>query len=184
MAQQRQLATPTYLVAFALICIPVLDALMQVLPFRLHDPKWRFGAFGLLSNGMMIPVTGLLIAFVASTMYEHRLFQRILGLLSLVAAVVVAVALVVFGLDALQIRQQVQPAAQLAFRVASTTAVAKAILGILTFGGFALAAFKAPKLPRREKGSKAGMIIGAAPVGSSVRSPATPEHALETEPTK
>ena len=104
MALQRHLATPTYLVAFALTCIPPFDALMQVLPLRIHDPRWRFGAFGLISNAMMIPVTGLLIAFIASSMFEHRVLQRTLGILSLIVAVGMTGGLIIFGLDALQVR--------------------------------------------------------------------------------
>jgi hypothetical protein len=161
MALQRQLAAPAYLVAFALIVIPPLDALMQVIPFRLHDPRWRFGAFGLLSNAMMIPVTGLLIAFVVSTLFEHRVLQRTLGMLSLAVATATVGVLIVFGLDALQVRQQVPPAAQLAFRVASTTAVTKSILGILTLGAFGLASFKAPKSPRRDRAQRGGIMIGS-----------------------
>src|SRR5438477_5429446 len=58
MAQPRHLTTPAYLVAFALICIPPFDTLMQVLPLRLDQPRWRFGAFGLMSNTLMLTVTG------------------------------------------------------------------------------------------------------------------------------
>lgn len=160
MSLRRQLATPTYFVAFALICIPPFDALMQVIPFRLHDPRWRFGAFGLLSNAMMVPTVGLLIAFVAAVVFEHRVLQRTLGIVALVLGAVTACALIVFGLDALQIRQQVQPAAQLAFRVASTTAVAKSMLGILTLGAFGLVSFRAPRAPKRAKPTRDSLVVG------------------------
>ena len=181
MAPQRQLAAPTYLVAIALACIPPLDALMQVLPLRIQDPRWRFGAFGLLSNAMMIPVTGLLIAFIASSMFEHRVLQRTLGFVSLAIAVAVAGSLVIFGLDALQIRQQVQPPMQLAFRVASTTAVTKSILGILTLGAFGLASFKAPKSPRRDKAQRGGLVIGSSGTVAPGLRPAAPERATDGE---
>ena len=49
----------------------------------------------------------------------------------------------------------------LAFRVASTTAVTKSILGILTLGAFGLASFRGPKAPRREKAQRGGLIIGS-----------------------
>jgi hypothetical protein len=182
MALQRQLAAPTYLVALALTCIPPFDALMQVIPLRIHDPRWRFGAFGLMSNAMMIPVVGLLIAFVAAMMFEHRVLQRTLGMLCLAIAVVTAGTLVIFGLDALQVRQQVQPAAQLAFRVASTTAVTKSILGILTFGAFGLASFKGPKSPRREKPQRGSLIIGASGTAAPGLRSTAPDRATDGDP--
>jgi hypothetical protein len=183
MALQRQLAAPTYFVAFALTCIPPFDALMQALPFRIHDPRWRFGAFGLLSNAMMIPVTGLLIAFVAAALFEHRVLQRTLGILALAFAVITAGALIIFGLDALQVRQQVATPMQLAFRVASTTAVTKSILGILTLGAFGLASLKAPKGPRREKPQRGGLIIGGSGTAApGLRPPPGQERATSGEP--
>ena len=49
MAPSRTLVMPTYLVAFALIVIPPFDTVMQLMPLRPGDPRWRFGAFGLLT---------------------------------------------------------------------------------------------------------------------------------------
>lgn len=162
MAQNRQIALPAYLVALAFLLIPPFDAFMQVLPFRIHDPKWRFGFFGLQSNALMLPMAGLLIAFMATVVFEHRALQKVLGVLSTVAAVVLIVLMGIFALDALQVRPEVKPAAQLAFKVASLTAVLKSGLGILTLIGFAYASFKSPKLPRAAKAPRGGgaLIVG------------------------
>jgi len=178
MALQRQLSAPSYFVAFALICIPPLDALMQVLPLRIHDPRWRFGAFGLMSNAMMVPAVGLLIAFVASAMFEHRMLQRVLGILCLLAAVAAAGSLIMFGLDALQVRQQVQPPMALAFRVASTTAVTKSILGILTLGAFGLASLKTPRAPKRDKAQRSGLVVGTSGTIAPGLRQTTPERSI------
>jgi hypothetical protein len=163
MAPSRTLAMPTYLVAFALIVIPPFDTVMQLMPLRPGDPRWRFGAFGLLSNAMMIPMVGLLLAFIAATVYEHLRTRQLLGLLAVLTAFGVGGLFVLFGLDALQIRQDVRPNAQLAVKVASVTAAAKAILGLITLAGFAFAAFRGAKQTRVTKPKKgsAGLIIGA-----------------------
>lgn len=180
MAQHRQIALPTYLVALAFLLIPPLDALMQALPPRIHDPKWRFGVFGLESNALMLPMAGLLIAFMATVFFEHRTFQRILGILSAIAAVLIIVALGFFALDALQLHSQVNPAAKLAYKVATTTALLKSILGILTLGAFAYASFKAPKVARATKAARSGgLIVGNKPVAAPGRG--TPV-AVEPEP--
>src|SRR3954467_63008 len=103
MAPSRTLAMPTYLVAFALIVIPPFDTIMQLMPLRPGDPRWRFGAFGLLSNAMMIPLVGLLLAFVAATIFEHVRTRQLIGIVSLLVAFGVVGLFVLFGLDALQI---------------------------------------------------------------------------------
>jgi hypothetical protein len=165
MAPSRTLAMPTYLVAFALIVIPPFDTVMQLMPLRPGDPRWRFGAFGLLSNAMMIPLVGFLLAFIAATVYEHVRTRQLLGLLALMVGFGVAGLFVLFGLDALQIRQDVRPNAQLAVKVASVTAAAKAILGLITLAGFAFAAFRGAKQTRMSKPKKGsgGLIIGTRP---------------------
>ncbi|HTE46504.1 MAG TPA: hypothetical protein VK636_14720, partial [Gemmatimonadaceae bacterium] len=132
MAQHRQIATPTYLVALTFMLIPPFDALMQLLPLRIHDPRWRFGFFGLMGNALMLPMIGLLIAFMASAFFEHKRFQRVLGMLSLIGAIGIVVVIGVFALDAVQVRPDVKPAAQLAFKVATFTAAFKYLLGLVT----------------------------------------------------
>lgn len=134
------LAAPTYLVAFALACIPPFDAAMQLMPFRVGQARWRFGAFGLASNAFMLTLAGFLVAFVASAVFGHRRTHRLLGYLALLGAVLTTAGLVIFGLDMLQVQRDVTLAAHLAFRVASITAAAKAGLAILTLFASARAA--------------------------------------------
>jgi chromate transport protein ChrA len=153
----------------------------QSIPFRLHDPRWRFGAFGIMSNAMLVPLVGLLIAFVAAATFEHRLLQRVLGLVCLGIGAIVALGLVLFGLDALQVRQQFQPAAQLAFRVASTTAVMKSFLAVITLGAFGLASFRAPRgarASRREKAQRDDLVVGK----SGTAAPGLRPRTSEAEP--
>jgi hypothetical protein len=159
MIQQRHVAWPTYLVAFSLSVIPPLDALMQVLPLRVHDPRWRFGFFGLMSNALMLPLLGLFIAFVAASLFEHRRFQRVLGIIAGVVAVIALGMLCLFALDALQVRPEVKAAAHLAFNVATLTAVMKSLLGIVTLSSFTIASLRAPKPARDKLVSKSGSYI-------------------------
>src|ERR1700733_13421158 len=109
MAQTRQLATPSYLVGAALFLIPPFDAIMQTLPLRMSDPRWRFGFFGLTSNAMMLTSVGLLIIFLTADYFEHRRVQRTLGMLSIVAAVVIVLIAGMFTLDVLQVRKDILP---------------------------------------------------------------------------
>ncbi len=179
LAQQRHLAAPTYLVALALIVIPPFDALMQVIPMRLHDARWRFGFVGMSSNALMIPVVGLLIAFIGASYFEHRQFQRVLGVASIVIAVFILILLGFFVLDALQVRSSVTPAALLAFKVASFTACFKSLLGVATLGAFALSAFRAPRPVQPVKSQRGAELVIGVKTSSRPSAPPVVSHGPE-----
>lgn len=159
MAQHRHLAVPTYLVAFSLFVIPPFDSMMTVFPFRLGEARWRFGAFGLLSNSLMLALVGLLIALFATAVFEHPRFRRVLGVLSGLLVLIVASAWIMFALDALQVRSAINPAAGLAFKVASATAATKALIALVTLIALTVASFRGPRAPA--KSPRSGLIIGA-----------------------
>ena len=164
MIQQKQLAWPAYLVAVALCVIPPFDAVMQVLPPRMGDARWRFGSFGLLTNALLVPLLGLLIAMFAASFFEHRRLQRVLAVITGIVALLVLGALGMFALDALQVRGTVPSKAQLAFTVASLTASVKALLSTATLIAFTWAGFRIPK-PRRPAPAVSGsnpLIIATA----------------------
>jgi hypothetical protein len=145
-ASSRQLAPAAYLVAFALVFIPLFDAAMSLVPFRLGAAAWRFGAVGLLSNALMIPAIGVLIALTTAVVLGHERTQRVFSILCWITAAILLAALVAFSLDALQTRASVQPAMKLSFAVASATAAAKLLLGSVTFALFA----RGSRLSRRK----------------------------------
>jgi hypothetical protein len=161
MLQNRKIVFPAYLVAFAFGVIPLIDATMQAVPFRFGDARWRWGIFGLLSNAMMIPMIGLLIAFVVADMFEHRTFLRVLGVICAVVAVCALGGLGMFGLDALQLHKDVRPAAAMAFDVACLTATMKSLIGILTLAGFSIAAFTGTKRRAEKMTAKNNIMIGS-----------------------
>ena len=171
MEHRRALALPTYLVAFSLACIPLFDVAMQVMPMRFSTLRWRFGAFGLASNALMLVVAGLLLATLAAFWFEHGVMQRIMGTITTVLAVLITGGLLLFALDVLQVRREVTPAAVLAFTVASVTAAVKAILGIVTLASLAIGTFRASRAARHRVMSSGSenVVVGrpgvTAPVG-------------------
>jgi hypothetical protein len=170
MSPQRQLAAPAYLVALALMFIPPIDTLAQVLPVRPGDVRWRFGFFGLISNSLMLSLTGLLIAYLIASVFEHRRTQRVLGVASALAVLGLLGGLAVFALDTLQVSGNLNPQARMAFRVATVTASVKALLGALTLAGFARASFKAPRGRSNKSNKGPSLIIGTQPSGITPRS--------------
>ncbi|HEY9228895.1 MAG TPA: hypothetical protein VIP11_19740 [Gemmatimonadaceae bacterium] len=176
MAQHRYLSAPTYLIAFSLFLIPPLESLITVFPFRLGDARWRFGAFGLLSSSLLLSLVGLLMAVFATAVFENPRFRRVLGAIAGLLAIAVAAAWIVFALDALQVRKDVNPAAAFAFKKASAIAASKALVAIVTLITLTAAAFRGPRAPA--KTPRSGLIVG----GRASQSLPTPDGARDTAP--
>ncbi len=96
----RLLGLPAYLVAAGVIFIPLVDASMSVWPWRPFVVQWRFGAIGLLSNAFMITAIGLLIVLATALLLGHWRTLRVFGVICALGAVVVAVSMGLFALDA------------------------------------------------------------------------------------
>jgi hypothetical protein len=134
MSNFRQLAPAAYLVAALLIVIPLFDVTMSLYPFNPGSSQWRFGAFGLFSNALMLPAAGMLIAVATATLAVHPGLQQFLRIFCWAVAVLLVVGMAFFALDALQARPLVRPDMKLSYFVASGTALAKLALGALGFG--------------------------------------------------
>jgi hypothetical protein len=183
MVQQRQMAPPAYLVGAALFIIPPVDTLMQVLPIRISDPRWRFGAFGLISNALMLSLVGYLIIMMTAAVFEHRKTQRTLGIVAIAIAVVLVLGFGLFTLDVLQVRQGIPPNQQLAYRVGSLQALCKSVLGIVTLFMFGVAGLRGPK-PVKVEPTKAGAPrgTGALVMGGNKPAVAAPRPAAAVAP--
>jgi len=160
MAPQRQLAAPAYLLAFCLCFTPLYDMVLSLIPFKIHDPHWRYGEIGIFCNVLLLPLVGFLIAFVTSGTFDHRRFQRVLGVIAFIAALGLVGLVGIFSLDALQTRHDVRANAVLAFKVAGLTAIGKYGIAILTLGLFGYAAFRGPKAVRGRSGQATPLIVG------------------------
>ncbi len=133
MNNYRQLAPGAYLVAFLLFFIPLFDATLSLAPWHAASSQWRFGAFGLLSNALMLPAAGALVAVSAAIAAGHVRMVRVLAVLCWVMVAVLVVSTVLFALDAMQSRRMIRPEMSLSYYVASATALGKLVLGLLSF---------------------------------------------------
>lgn len=141
-----------------MIVIPIVDTATSLFPWHLFDSRWRFGAVGMLSNALLIPTSGLLVAFVTALVLNHNPVRRTIGIFGFVAAGLCVVALGMFALDSLQTRAVVRPEMRLSFNVAAITAALKTLLAGVTYLAFGWA----------------GVLAGAKPAAGGVPLMPTP----------
>lgn len=158
MLNSRNLSLPAYLVAIAMILIPLADSFTTLFPWNVGDSRWRFGAVGLISNALMIPLAGLLVAVTVAWFREQRFVLRAIGVLGFLGALLCVLALVSFALDALQTRAQVRSEMRLSFDVASITAAVKMVLAGATLTAFGLAGWRSSReSSRKSSGAEGGL---------------------------
>jgi hypothetical protein len=170
MPNSRYLAWPAYLVAIAMIAIPFADSWTTLFPWNIGDARWRFGAVGLISNALMIPLAGLLVALTVAWMRSQRLVMRTIGVVGFLGALLCVLGLGSFALDSLQTRSQVRPELQTSFTVASITAAIKTLLAGATFLAFGLSGWKASRHISRKSNSAAGELFALPTAPSTMKS--------------
>jgi hypothetical protein len=145
METNKPLARAGYVLAALLIVIPLFDLTAQLLPLRLSDERWRFGAVGQLSNILLVPLLGLLLVIGLATLTDSRRVKRVIGAICAILAVALAVLSVLFILDYFQVRTIVTPKFQHTTAVASTTAIVKNVFTIIALFLLSRAGFAGPK---------------------------------------
>ena len=158
-AVYRRIAPCLYLLAAILIVVPLVDAAVSITPFHVRNVQWRFGALGLLTNTLLTPGVGFMLAVVTAALLQHLRTQRVLSIVAWIGAVLLLGLLVVFGLDALQTRALVRPEMMRPFVTASTVAACKLVLWAITSIVFARAS-RVPRAQRRiAEAPAASMLI-------------------------
>ena len=140
----RVLSAPLYAMAVMLILVPLSDLGGQLnWTIRYGALVWRTGAVGLLSGAVLLPTLGLLLALVTAVVFEHRTTQRVLAVVSGLATLATVGVLMLFLLDALQVRSMMNVQARLGFMSAAAKAVINFSLATLTLGVTCLSAWRA-----------------------------------------
>lgn len=147
-----------YLFALLLALSPLGEAIISIVPMRLGEPSWRFGAVGLLTQTIITPFLGLALAGVIAHVAGHTSVLRGMSLL-LGGGCAVFVALAgIFMWDYLNIHQLVAAEARQQFDIAAT-------LAILRLGGFgvlaavgSVASWRLSAVGRSRKGEPATIL--------------------------
>lgn len=169
MQNLRVMAAPAYLIALVLILVPLLDTSISLLPPRPGELSWRFGAAGLLSQQQLLPMIGILIAATMALLLQHRRVLRGLSVICLVLVLVVIPAVVLFALDAVQLRAQVVAEARLTFDLAAAMAVAKFVISAVVLAVIGRAAWKASAKPVTRRSPSPDTLVAARPASQPGR---------------
>src|SRR5688500_9584438 len=94
-------------VALLLIASPLADLIAALLPMRLGEASWRFGAYGLLTNALVTPIVGLAIIEVVSGLQQRQKTTAAVAAICAFLALILVAGFALFVLDYLQLRTAV-----------------------------------------------------------------------------
>jgi hypothetical protein len=131
-----RLATITLIALFVMYLGPIADLLVQAWPFQAGNIQWRAGVA--LGGVQTLPVQFFALSLIIGLglHMERRGLVKIMSVWAMLVAVAAIGVMVIFGLDALQLRRAVAAAVQsrfdkTAFRaVAYTVVIAPALIAL------------------------------------------------------
>lgn len=147
-----------YPVGALIVLSAVLEPGLRVWPLRLGEVGWRFGAVGMFSTAVIGVLFGIVCTMGIAALLGHRRTFRTLAGLNLAMGVTVGIVLMLFLLDALQLRDSVNPEMKFGFdlsvmKAAVTLFLSVAIAFAVGLGGWLSARDGAKS---RSKGAKEG----------------------------
>jgi hypothetical protein len=159
--RQHSLLTALLPVLVVMAIFPFADLVISAIPMRMDEPRWRFAAAGMLIGATPQISLALLLMLAIAALQEHRMIARLAGITAIVFALVLGATILLFGLDALEVRRLVPENAKQNFDNASLKSIVMVVLYgpvLLYLGWRALVAAKR----QPGEGKKAGE--GAAPL--------------------
>ena len=112
------------------MAVPIFDLISTAWPPQPGALQWRYGFLGLLANVLLTPLLGLVLASLVAIWLRQTRTLQVLAILCLVAALVCAVAIVLFALDVLQLGNQVAQASVTNYRAGAAIAGGKYVLAM------------------------------------------------------
>ncbi|MEI6738806.1 MAG: hypothetical protein WCK74_00710 [Gemmatimonadaceae bacterium] len=142
-----------YLGAALLILIPFLQAGQQLWPLQLSDIRWRFQAATALSSILLLPFLGLTMVTMVARATENTAISRVAGTLAALFFVGLLGSMVLFALDALQLKsivpsQSMSPFQTMSLRVVLATAIFTGAFFILMITAFKSSRARRPATSR------------------------------------
>jgi len=138
-----------------------LIAILLSRPTDIASPNWRFGLFGMVTSRTSALLVGDVMLFAAATALGWRSMLRALGVLHFGLGAAGLAGLVLFGLDAVQVRGSVPTQSAAAFSAAALRAGLVALIGAVTLGWAGLAAWQSSHArPRGGREAPEAVLVG------------------------
>jgi hypothetical protein len=104
-----------YPLLIVLVLLPFADVLLAIAPARPAEPGWRFGVVGVLLASLPSLAFAITLLAGLTTLLGHHRAQLAVGVVAVLMAIVVGLASLSFGLDALEVRRLVRADAKPGF---------------------------------------------------------------------
>lgn len=130
--RQRTLMSAVYPILTVLVLHQLAEVMISITPMRLDDVTWRYGATGLLIGATPTVAIGIGLMLLISGLMDNRTAARWLGIVAMGVAVIIAFAILSFGLDALQVRRMIREDAKPGFDDAGLKSMVLAIMFVPT----------------------------------------------------
>jgi hypothetical protein len=164
----RPLLSGLYLLAAAIVLIPLMELVMGSWPLRPGNASWRFGTLGLLLKSTVTPLLGLGFMMAIAGLLGHGRVLRALSVVGVLAFLAIVGCTLLFTLDFLQVRRMVaanmQPGVQ---RVALTTLLVAVVLVPVSFamaiGAWKSASSLTSEAVQRRSAGKVGLVVPPSP---------------------
>ena len=166
----QRYAKALYSVALLLILVPLVDLALRTFPPQFGTLQWRFATVGMLLGSLGTVLLGLGLFGLVAALTGQRAVLRGAGFVALGLGVMLLAILVLFGLDAIQIRRLANANFKRAILVSSMGALFTGTMGLITLlavGRGAMTASRRPTTPARRVKPAASPIVVAARPGAT-----------------
>jgi hypothetical protein len=151
-----------YLTAALLLLLPPLDTFFGLSNYAWTSVRWRFGAIGLITTALAVPMAGYLLGVVTATMCRHIWMQRILIAAGILIIITLTAAVGLFTLDSLQVRREVNPAALGQFNITVIKSIVTQLVQIVGFAVVTVAAVRNRERRATHHGVRHATLVSSA----------------------
>lgn len=100
-------ARAAYALSALLLLLPLADITLGLFPLQFNNLRWRIGVTGMTTGALLLPITGLFLALSTAHLKGHYRARTILAVLAILGAVFLFTTAVLFTLDTLQLRSEI-----------------------------------------------------------------------------
>ena len=160
--RQRRLLMAAYPIFIVMAINPIISLVVTRWPLNVDSLGWRFFFSGtLISDVMPFHATALALLLLLSTLLGHRNVARAVAITAIVAAFAIIAAVMLFGLDALQMRRTVPQANKSQFDAAAMKTFLLSVTLAPALLWMAVRTFAATRgVVSRNVASDAGLVVG------------------------